>query len=64
MKLLLLNRVEIIVANGEIAHYEQFLYLSQCFQKSCVAEAFHKPFPTNNQFAADDFEKCQGKIWP
>ena len=33
------NRVEIIVANGEIAHYEQFLLLLQWFQKSSAAEA-------------------------
>ena len=35
----LLNRVETIVAKGEIACYEQFLLLSQCFQKSSAAEA-------------------------
>ena len=29
----LLNRVENIVTKGEIAHHEQFLLLSQCFQK-------------------------------
>ena len=23
---------------GEIAHYEQFLLFSQCFQESCTAE--------------------------
>ena len=27
-----------MVAKGEIAHYEQFLLLSQCFQKSSAAE--------------------------
>ena len=32
MKEDLLERVEIIVANGDIACYEQFLLLSQCFQ--------------------------------
>ena len=34
----LLNRVEIIVAKGEIAHDEQFLLLPQCFQRSLAAE--------------------------
>ena len=28
-----------IVAKGEIAHYEQFLLLPQCFQKTSAAEA-------------------------
>ena len=35
----LLNRVEHIVENGEIARYEQFLLLSQCFQKSSAVDA-------------------------
>ena len=39
MIVLLLNRVEIIVANAEIAHYVQFLLLLQGFQKSSAAEA-------------------------
>ena len=35
----LLNTVEIIVANGEIAHFdEQFLLLQQWFQKPSAAE--------------------------
>ena len=34
----LLNRVEIIMANGEIAHDEQFLLLTPWFQKSSAAE--------------------------
>ena len=38
MKTLLLNRVENIVAKGEIAHYEQFLLLLQCLQKSSAEE--------------------------
>ena len=33
MRVLLLRRVEIIVEKGEIAHFEQFLLLPQCFQK-------------------------------
>ena len=31
--------VENIVTNGEIAHYEQFRLLPQCFQKSSAANA-------------------------
>ena len=31
--------VEKIEAKGEIAHYERFLVLSQCFQKLSTAEA-------------------------
>ena len=34
-----MNAVEINVAKGEMAHYEQFLLLSQLFQKSFAAEA-------------------------
>ena len=37
MKAYPLNRVENIVSNGEIANYEQFLFLPQCFQKSSAA---------------------------
>ena len=33
-KLKLLKRVENIVAKGEFACFEQFLLLSECFQKS------------------------------
>ena len=42
MKVQLLSRVENIVANGEIAHYEPFLLLPQYFQKSSAAEASEK----------------------
>ena len=35
----LLNRIEIIVANGEITNFDQFPLLPQLFQKSSVAEA-------------------------
>ena len=38
MKTYLLNRDENIVSNREIAHFEQFLLLSQSFQKSYAAE--------------------------
>ena len=37
--IMILKRVENIVAKGEIAHDEQFLLLSQCFQNSFAAEA-------------------------
>ena len=37
MKALLLNRVEIVVAKGEIDHYEQILHLPQLCQKSSAA---------------------------
>ena len=37
MKVRFLNRVEIIVAKVEIAHYEQFFLLQQCFQKASTA---------------------------
>ena len=30
----ILNRVEIIVASGEISHHEKFHLVPQCFQKS------------------------------
>ena len=33
------KKVEKMVANGEIAHFEQFLLLLQCFKKSSAAEA-------------------------
>ena len=38
MDVQLINRVENTVANVEIAHYEQFLLLPQCFQTSSAAE--------------------------
>ena len=38
-KLRLLNTVENNVAKGEIAFYEQFLLLPNCFLKSSAAEA-------------------------
>ena len=34
-----LNRLENTVGKGEIAHYEQFLLLQQCFQKACFPGA-------------------------
>ena len=39
MKEQLLNKVENNVAKGEIAHFEQFLLLPQCFKKSSAAKA-------------------------
>ena len=39
MKEKILIKVENIVAKGEIAHYELFPHLSQCFQKPYAAEA-------------------------
>ena len=39
MVILLSDWVENIVGKGEIAHYEQFLLLPQCFQKLFVADA-------------------------
>ena len=32
------KRLENTVGKGEIAHYEQFLLLQQCFQKTCTAD--------------------------
>ena len=42
MKVQLLNQVANIVANGKIAHHEQFCCLPQCFQKSSAAEVSEK----------------------
>ena len=39
MSVLLINRVENIAAKGEIACFEQFPLLPQCFQKSSAADA-------------------------
>ena len=39
MKVYLLTKVEKIVAKVEIACFEQFLRLSQCFQRLSAAEA-------------------------
>ena len=36
--------VEDTVRKGEIARYEQFLVLTQCFQKTCTADT-RKPGP-------------------
>ena len=38
MKVLLLEEVENLLAEGEMALLEQFLFLPQCFQKSTAAE--------------------------
>ena len=32
------KQIENTAGNGEIAHYEQFLLFSQCFQKTCSAD--------------------------
>ena len=32
------KRVENIVGKGEFAHYDQFLFFTQCFQKTCTAD--------------------------
>ena len=50
MKLYLLYRVKNIVIKGEIAHYEQFLLLSQCFQKLCAAESWERVNLSFEQF--------------
>ena len=66
--------MENIVVKGEIGRFEQFLLLSLCFKKLSAAEASESaymrervnpflPFPTHNQFAADDFENIKLKIW-
>ena len=34
----LFKRLENTVGKGEIAHYEQFLFFPQCFQKTCTAD--------------------------
>ena len=39
MRVELLKRFENIVARGEIACFEQFLLLPQCFQKLSAADA-------------------------
>ena len=39
MKEWLLTEVENSVAKGDIAHFDQFLLLPQCFQKSSAAES-------------------------
>ena len=33
-----LQKLEDIVGKGEIGHYQQFLLLTQCFQKTCAAD--------------------------
>ena len=38
MTVKILNGVENIVANGEIAHHEQFLHLPQCFQHFLIIQ--------------------------
>ena len=39
MKVLSLNRVENFTAKGGIAHREQLMLLSKCFQRSSAADA-------------------------
>ena len=38
MRIQLSDRIENIMGKGEIAHYEQFLLFSQCFQKLSVID--------------------------
>ena len=63
-----MNKFENILANGEIAHYEQFLLLPQCLQKSsaaeasesvCIWEGLHVSHLQSNfyVFVADNFRK-------
>ena len=40
--MLLLNRIEHILAKSEIAHFEQFLLLSECFQNSSACRGVKK----------------------
>ena len=40
----LLNEVEHDMEKGEIAHYEQFLLVPRCFQKSSAAEALERVY--------------------
>ena len=39
MKETLLKKVKNIVVKGEIVHYEQYLFLSHCYQNASAAEA-------------------------
>ena len=54
MRVLLLNRVENIVAKGEIARFEQFLLLPKCFQKLSAEDAskcvYRLVFPVTSSF--------------
>ena len=57
------------MAKGDIACFEQFLLLSQCFQKLAAAEASESVFmresdnhlTDKNKSAADDFESIVAK---
>ena len=60
-KVLLLNNDENIVAKGQIAHYEQFRHLSQCFQMLSAAEA-SKTVCIFNKSVAKDFKIILAKI--
>ena len=53
MKFSLLYKDENVVAKGEIARFEQFLLLSQCFQKLSAAvasESVYMKERVNNHF--------------
>ena len=58
MRVYLLKKVENIVAKGEISHFEQFLLLSQIFQKLSAAEASESVYmlASVKGFLADSFE--------
>ena len=67
MKTYLLNRVESIVSKEEIASFEQFLFLSQSFQKLSAAEASESVYirervSTSNKSDADYFECIKYKL--
>ena len=59
MRVQLLNRVENIVAKGEIARFEQFLLLSQCFQVVCDKGVYMRESVTATIFMVSLYK--QGK---
>ena len=63
MKVKLLKEVENIVLKGEIACFEQFLLLPECFQKSSAADAsesiYNRKRVNHNNFKSDILQMHQ-----
>ena len=58
MKVKLLTTFENIVAKGEIARFEQFLLLSECFQKSSASESSESVYKSERYTSA--FQRGSG----
>ena len=62
MKEQIAYKVENIEAKGEIAHYDQFLLLPHCFQKSSIAEASESICMCNKNVNCPVMSSCTNRL--